>query len=522
MAAKSVENRNPATGEFLGSYELDDAQVIRDRITRARAAQGPWAEKPYRERSRALKLVGRALASRADELAAIISANNGKTLVDALATEIAPAVLSLGFYRKKGRRFLAPKRLGGGSILMFNKVSRLERVPFGVVGIISPWNYPFGIPFAEIAMALLAGNGVILKVASDSLAVGQALSELFQSAGLPEGLFAYANLPGREAGDAFLGGGIDKLFFTGSTEVGRELMAKAAARLVPVVLELGGNDAAIIRADADLDRAASGILWSGFSNAGQSCGGAQRILVQESAFDAFVAKLKDKIERIRIAPGSNFDSDMGCMTSGKQKALVEAQVAKCLELGATVLAKSPLESALEKGNFMPAIVLGDVSPDSPAMREEIFGPVVAVVRYKSDDEAIRIANDSTMGLTASVWSRDHRAARALASRIRAGAVMINDHLMSHGLAQTPWGGFGDSGLGRTHAELGFLEMSQAIVVIDDILPGAKKDLWWHPYSEKVYKGMRSIVGLVAGPGLGTRIRSAFGVLKFFFRYWDRS
>ncbi len=521
MANKAVENRDPATGDLIGSYGLDDAEGVRRAIERSRAAQSGWAALPYRQRSLSMGRVGAAIAARADELAGIISANSGKTRVDALATEVLPAMLAIRFYRSRGKRLLAPKRLSGGSILMFNKRSRLHRVPYGVVGVISPWNYPFSIPFAEIAMALLAGNGVLLKVATDSLAVGRALAELFANAGLPEGLFAYVNLPGREAGDAFISGGVDKLFFTGSTEVGRELMAKAAARLLPVVLELGGNDAAIVRADADLDRAAAGIVWSGFSNAGQSCGGAQRILVHESIYDAFAAKLKKRVEALRVGPGSSFDVDMGCIVSARQKALVESQLARCLAQGAKVIARSPIEPALEKGNFLPAIVLGSLSPDSPALREEIFGPVVALVPFKDDEEALNLANDSTMGLTSSVWSKDRKAARELAARINAGAVMINDHLMSHGLAETPWGGVGDSGIGRTHAELGFLEMLQPRVVVDDILPGAKKNLWWQPYSEKVYKGLLSIVGFVSGPGIGKRLGGLAGLARFFFRYWDR-
>ena len=343
MPDRTVENRDPATGALIGNYRLDGSAQVGEAIEGARRAQPAWAASPYRERSRALGRVGKAIAARADELASIISANSGKTRVDALATEIVPAAMALRFYRSRGKRLLAPRRLGGGSILMFNKRSRLYRVPYGVVGVISPWNYPFAIPFSEIAMALLAGNGVVLKVASDSLAVGESLAAIFADAGLPDGLFAYVNLPGREAGDAFISGGIDKLFFTGSTEVGRELMAKAASRLVPVVLELGGNDAAIIRADADLDRAASGILWSGFSNAGQSCGGAQRILVHESIYDAFAAKLKRRVEGLRIGIGSDLDVDMGCLASSRQKALVEAQVARCLAEGAQVIARSPLD-----------------------------------------------------------------------------------------------------------------------------------------------------------------------------------
>jgi acyl-CoA reductase-like NAD-dependent aldehyde dehydrogenase len=521
MKAESTENRNPATGDLIGSYPQDSRDEVGAMIARSRAAQAAWAALPYRERSRALAQVGKAVAARADDLASIICGNNGKTRMDALATEVLPAILSLGFYRRRGRRLVSPKRLGGGSLLMFNKRSRLERVPYGVVGVISPWNYPFAIPFAEVAMALLAGNGVVLKVASDSLAVGRALADCFAHAGLPEGLFAYANLPGRLAGEAFLAGGVDKLFFTGSTEVGRELMAMAAAKLVPVVLELGGNDAAIVRADADLDRAAAGIVWSGFSNAGQSCGGAQRIIVQRSVFDEFAARLKTRVEALRVGPGASFDTDMGCLSSARQKDLIWAQVERCLAQGAKIVARSRLDPALEKGCFLPAIVLAEVGPDSPIMREEVFGPVVAIVPYDSDEEAIRLANDSAMGLTSSVWSRDRAAARAIASRIRAGAVMINDHLMSHGLAETPWGGFGDSGMGRTHSELGFLEMLQTRVVVDDILPGAKKDVWWQPNSEKVYRGLRSIIELVAGAGLAARIKGAFGVLRFFPRYWDR-
>jgi acyl-CoA reductase-like NAD-dependent aldehyde dehydrogenase len=520
-AEKRVENRNPASGELIGSFPLDSARTARAKIAAARAAQGPWAGKSYAERSACAGRLARLIAARADELAATICANNGKTLVDAIATEILPAILAVGYYRRRGASLCRPRRLSGGSILMFNKRSRLLRLPYGVVGIISPWNYPFSIPFSEAVMALLAGNAVVLKVASDSLAVGSALAELFGAAGFPEGLFAYVNLPGREAGDAFIEGGIDKLFFTGSTEVGRELMAKASGRLLPLVLELGGNDAAIVRADADLDRAVAGIAWAGFSNAGQSCGGAQRVFVQESAYAEFAARLKAKVEGLRVGPGTDMDSDMGCMSSARQKAIVERQLEACMAQGATVLAISPLPRGLEGGNFMPAIALEGAGPDSPAMREEIFGPVVCLRAYKDDEEAIRLANDSSLGLTASVWSRDRRRARAMAARIRAGAVTINDHLMSHGLAETPWGGFGDSGLGRTHAELGFLEMLQPKVVVDDLLPGAKKDIWWQPYSEKVYRGLRAIVDFAGGVSVGKRLGGALRLLPFFLRYWEK-
>jgi succinate-semialdehyde dehydrogenase/glutarate-semialdehyde dehydrogenase len=426
---------------------------------------------------------------------------------------------------------------------MFNKRSRLEYRPWGVVGIISPWNYPFAIPFSEVVMALLAGNAVILKVAAATAGVGRLLAELFAAADLPPGLFTHVEIPGREAGPAFITGGVaqggvaqgggasfgaagvDKLFFTGSTEVGRELMSLASPRLLPLVLELGGADAALIRADADLDRAAAGILWAGYSNAGQSCGGAQRVLVHRSVYDGFLKKLCALVSALR--PGWGEDADLGPMTSPEQKERVEAQIARCLAMGAKAAARSPaydgagVDSGPFADRFARAVVLTDVGPGMPVLEEEIFGPVTAVISVEDDEEALRIANTSPYSLTASVWSRDRRAAARLASRLNAGAVMLNDHLMSHGLAETPWGGFGDSGLGKTHGEPGFREMLRVKVVVDDLLPGVKKNLWWQPYSKGVYRGIRAIAAFLGGPGLTERIRAVPPLLKIFFRYWEQ-
>ncbi|WP_169312646.1 aldehyde dehydrogenase family protein [Leadbettera azotonutricia] len=487
-------------------------------IEKARKAQAIWGELSFKERAERLKKAARYLGNHRDAITQIIHKENGKLLMDALAAEIIPALMAIPYYTKRGRPLMASRSVGGGNILMFNKRSRLVYKPWGVVGIISPWNYPFSIPFSEVVMALLAGNGVMLKVASATPGVGRALDEIFKAAELPEGLFGYIELPGSEAGPAFISGGVDKLFFTGSTAVGRELMALAAPRLLPLVLELGGADAAIVCADADLDRTASGIIWAAFSNTGQSCGGIQRILVHRDIYTAFMEKFCGKVKALR--PGDNFDCDLGPMVSLKQKVAVKKSVDTCLDKGAQIAAQSP-GSFDDESLYAPAMVLINVNSEMPILAGEVFGPVAAVVPFTDDEEAVRIANASSYSLTSSVWSRNHSKAKKLAARINAGAVMINDHLMSHGLSETPWGGFGDSGLGKTHGENGFKEMLKTQVIVDDILPGAKRDIWWQPYSEKVYKGIGAIADFLAGPGFVTRVKAIPRLIRIFLRYWEK-
>jgi succinate-semialdehyde dehydrogenase/glutarate-semialdehyde dehydrogenase len=280
-------------------------------VEKARKAQNIWAELSYKKRARHIKKAARSLAGKRDEIVEVICRENGKLAIDALAAEVVPAIMSIPYYIKHGKRLCKPHAVRGGNLLMFYKSSRMVYKPWGVIGIISPWNYPFSIPFSEVIMALLAGNAVILKTASITPGAGRIIAEILKAAELPEGLFTNVEIPGKEAGPAFIDGGIDKLFFTGSTATGKELMAQAAKRLLPLTLELGGADAAIIRKDADIDRAVSGIIWAGFSNAGQSCGGVQRILVNKEIYEKFLAKLKQKVEALR--PGKDFSKVSLCV-----------------------------------------------------------------------------------------------------------------------------------------------------------------------------------------------------------------
>lgn len=502
---------SPATGETIGHSPLNTQDDVYRAIERARAAQSYWAALPVKQRVARIKPLVRYITTHADELADQISKDNGKTRMDAMAAEVVPAALGVKYYCRKAGKFLGPRRLMPGTIFLANKTSRLHRVPYGVIGIISPWNYPFSIPFAEVVMALVAGNGVILKVASETQIVGRAIERAIDSLDLPDGLFCHINVPGRQAGPLFLEAGVDKLFFTGSVGVGKLLMAEAARTLTPLVLELGGNDAMLVCPDANIQRAAAGAVWAGLQNCGQSCGGVERIYVHRSVYQVFLDALAARVSRLRIGVDVDHNVDLGAMTTTKQVQEVRRQVDAALEAGARIYASAQVPAGAT-GNFMPAMVLTDVNHDMDIMRLETFGPVVCVMPVDSMDQAVELANDSDLGLTASVWTRSAGIGEGLAGRIKSGVVMINDHLMSHGMAETPWGGFKNSGIGRTHGSVGMAEMTEVQCVVHDRLPLVQRNMWWHPHGPAIYKGMRGLLEFVGGRSLGQRIKGLLALI----------
>lgn len=512
---------NPINGEILGRIPLNRPADLEDMVQKARQAQQEWAALPVAKRVTRFYTVLQYLVEHTDELAQTIARDNGKLRIDALATEILPAALATHYYIRKAPKFLRDRSLAPASVAFLNKQSRMRRVPYGVLGIISPWNYPFAIPFSEVLMGLIAGNAVILKTASETQMAGQALKQVFEAAELPPNLFQIVNLPGREAGPGFLQAGVDKLFFTGSVPVGKTLMKLAAETLTPVNLELGGNDAMIVCADAHLERAANGAVWAGFSNAGQSCGGVERIYVQEGVFERFCALLKEKTEALRVGYDQDFNVDMGAMTTERQLKSVQKQMDEALAKGARILAQSSLPENPEWKNFMPATILVDVNHDMDIMKHETFGPVLTVMPFTTVEEALRLANDSYLGLTGSVWSADRKKAKRLAGQIKAGAVTINDHLMSHGLAETSWGGFKQSGIGRSHGEAGFWEMTQTQFIVDDRLSSLARNVWWPPYDKKLYAGLKGLLTGLFGNGPLIRLKGWVALLKIVPRLWQK-
>ncbi|AHC16133.1 aldehyde dehydrogenase family protein [Salinispira pacifica] len=518
---------NPATGEVVCEQKRDDPSSLPGLVRRAADAQERWKMVPISRRRKVLDSLSRILSEDAEELAAMISRLTGKTEVDALVTEVLPSVISASYYGRSAAAALAPRPLKGSSILFFNKRSRLFREPLGVVGIISPWNYPFSIPFQEVATALMAGNGVVLKVASQCQPLGEMMKRYFTEAGLDPDLLQLTHVPGSRAGSGLIHSGIRKLFFTGSVDVGKKLAQEAGSILLPVSLELGGNDAMIVCSDANIHRAVNGAMWAGLSNCGQSCGGVERIYVHTDIYEEFRELLSRKISRLRHrtagTENGSTDWDMGSLTTESQRKSVAVHIDDAVSKGARFVTSS-LEGYGTEGFHAlpgfghPAVVLEDVDMSMKVQLDETFGPVLTLTAFSRDSEAVEHANNSYLGLTASVWTRSKSRSMYFIRELEAGAVTVNDHLMSHGMPETPWGGYKQSALGRSHSFLGFEEMTQPKVVVRDMLDFAPRQMWWYPYSANLYNGLLGAIRVIKGP---RRLRFLVPLFKTFLRMFRK-
>lgn len=515
-AIRMTTGLNPATGDVVGSIPETPLEAIPGIFESARRAQAIWAAKSFKQRAAHLRLMREYIIEHADELAQIVTISNGKTLMDAMVTEVLPCTLACNWYGSHASRVLKTERREMSSIIWIGKRSVVTHEPLGVVGIISPWNYPLSIPFGEIVMGLMAGNAILLKVAAATPLVGQAIEKIVAAGQLPDGLFHHLVGPGADMSTAMFNNGIDKIFFTGSVPAGKDLMAQASRTLTPLSLELGGKDPMIVLEDADLERAANGAAWGGYQNAGQSCGGVERIYVHESVYEAFVRLLAAKTRALRQGvPTAAHDVDVGSMTTAKQRRTVERQVDDAVAQGATIVAQSQMAPGL-KGEFYPATLMTDVNHSMLLMRDETFGPVLPVMPFRTEDEAVALANDCTMALTASIWSRNTERAKALAKRVRGGVVTINDHLYTHGMSDLPWGGPGESGIGRTHGPEGLMEMTKPKVINWDFAR-ASNNLWWYPQDRKTYEVIKHAMRMGSPRSLGEFLMSALRVVPHMLK-----
>jgi acyl-CoA reductase-like NAD-dependent aldehyde dehydrogenase len=495
-APKTLESFNPATGERLGAVPCTPTEAVQGVVDEVIVVQRFWAQLTLTDRARYLERAAQVVIDEADEIRDLIVREQGKPRNEAFSMEVLPTIDALGWIGRAGIALLADERIKMPQLFFKTKSSAFTYEPLGVIGVISPWNYPWSIPFGEVALALMAGNGVVLKPASATPLIGEKIARVFERAGVPEGLIRVIHGPG--SGSALVRSSAAKIFFTGSVETGREVGEACARQLKGSVLELGGKDPMIVLPDANLEHAIAGALWGGFANAGQTCAGIERVYVQREVAERFISGVVAGAQSLRVGDPLRWDTEIGPMVSREQFELVCELVDDAVAAGATLRCGGPIDgpAGFEAGDFYAPTVLTGVTHEMRIMREEIFGPVLPIVVVESEDEAVARANDSVFGLGASVWTSDRPKGQRIARELESGMVWINDHMFSHGACQCPWGGVKDSGVGRTHSRFGLYECVNVKLRVWE--PSAIRDPWWHPYDETLGHALRQTAAILYG------------------------
>jgi succinate-semialdehyde dehydrogenase/glutarate-semialdehyde dehydrogenase len=512
--ATRLDSIDPATGEVIARFETTPAAELPAVVERAQQVQQEWAARPLRARCALLRRLRDVLFARRQEMVEVVTRECGKPRVEALFSDVMVSIDSAAYYARRAPRLLRPERVPHHSLAVKAKSAWMRYEPCGVIGIISPWNYPLAIPIGQIVPAVAAGNAVVLKPSELTPWCGALVGELFEQAGFPPGLVQVVQ-GGGEVGAALVEGRPDKVIFTGSVATGRKVAEACASRLIPSVLELGGKDAMIVLTDADLDVASSAAVWGSFTNCGQACVSVERIYVERGVAEQFTALCVAKTQQLKLGPGLDPDVEIGPMIRESQVQRVEEQLRDAVTRGARVLTGGRRRPDLGPNFFAPTVVTG-VDHTMRLMREETFGPVLVVHAVENAVEAVRFANDSEFALAASVWTRDSRRGRQLASRLRAGAVMVNDALSYFGICEAPHGGRDASGWGRTHSRLGLLELVQVKYVDTDWLARWPKS-WWFGYDQELAVAADHFLELLFAPDWRRRCKNVRGALRTVFR-----
>jgi succinate-semialdehyde dehydrogenase/glutarate-semialdehyde dehydrogenase len=506
LEKKELISFNPATGEEIGRVAETSPAEVRTVVENSRRAFQSWRGTSFVERKKLVMKAREVILEEMDEIARLISDESGKPVAEAISMEIAPVLDLMQYFARKTEKLLKPRKIRIGLYSLLGRSSQIIYQPLGVVAIIPAWNYPFSIPLGESVMALMAGNTVVLKPSELTPFVGLKIGEIFKKAGFPENVVQV--ITGAGATGATLVESVpDKIMFTGSVATGKKIAEAAAKNLTGVVLELGGKDPMIVFADANLELAAEAAVWGAFCNAGQSCSSVERLYVEESAAEKLTDLIVEKTKKLRVGKGSEVSTDIGAMSSERQLNIVKDHVESFKKDGAKILTGGKSD-----GLFFQPTVIADAKNSMRAMREETFGPTLPIATFRTEEEAIRLANDSDFGLTASVWTRDLKKGRRVAGQLQAGTVCVNEVLYTHGIGQTPWGGFKNSGRGRTHGLEGLMELVQPQHIHVNklmILPNA----WWMPYGANAIKTFRGFARYFASGSLFQTLKLVPQLLK---------
>jgi len=459
---------------------------IKQLFTKARVAFTHWKKKSVSERVVYMSTLRKVIVKNLDAIVACISESTGKVPMEAVNSDILPTLEVIKYYEKNASRILKPKKKKT-SFLFYNHDAYVEYKPLGVILIIAPWNCPLQLALVPLISALLAGNAVILKPSEITPQVADLIGTLCCEAGLPDALVQVV-VGGKDVGEALIQSKPDKIFFTGSLVAGQNIMAAAAKNVIPVVLELGGKDPMIVFEDADIDRAVEAAVYGAFAHAGQLCVAVERLYVQELVFEKFVSKIMKRITTLNV--GTAYDCDFGPINTQGQIDRIEEQVQDALAKGATLLT-----DIIKQELLWHPVVLKNVNHEMKLMSEETFGPLLPIMPFKTEEEAVALANDSPYGLNASVWSRDIKKAQRVVSQLETGNAYINDVIKNIGNPDLPFGGVKQSGFGKYHGAEGLRSFSieTAVMVNKNKM---KREINWFPYTAELLKTVRGLINVL--------------------------
>ena len=507
-----IEVHSPATLEKVGEVAVVSPLEVRAAVGRAREAFRVWSALGFKKRAEVLRSARDNFVAHREELIELICKENGKPRLEAIV-EITYVCDVITFYGKQASRFLKQHRVMPH--LLRNKKVNVHYRPRGVIGMITPWNYPLILTIGESIAALMAGNSVVIKPSEWTPLIAmrgaELIQEVFKSHGLPADILQIVN-GYAETGIALVDEA-DMIAFTGSVRTGKAVAERAARRLIPVSLELGGKDPMIVLKDADIERAANAAVWGAFTNSGQVCISVERVYVEETIADEFTKRVVEKTKALRQGSdaneiGSDRRVDIGAMTFPKQIEIVEEHIADAKAHGAQVLTGGMRNPNLAGRYFEPTILTG-VNHNMKVMTEETFGPVLPIMQVKDEHEALRLANDSNYGLNASVFMRDRVRGEHIAAQIEAGITCVNDVIAGFGVTDAPSGGLKESGIGKRHGAEGIRRFCHQQVIVTDRF-GLKRELFWYPYTAKTEQLLSRMLGVMFSTGLGSKLKSLLG------------
>lgn len=506
MSARILKVVNPATLKQITELHVSERPDVCAAVARARKAHAEWQATSFAERAKLLYRLRDLLLDEQDKLADVLTVETGRPRAEAYGNELFYLCDAIGTWAKKSAGYLRPQTIKPHFLLMKAKRAVSTYAPLGVIGIISPWNFPLTLTLGEALPALMAGNAVVIKPSELTPLSAVFGAEMAARAGFPKNLLQVV-IGFADTAEALIDC-VDMIAFTGSVETGKRVMRRAAERLIPVSLELGGKDPMIVLKDADLTRAAGACVWGALMNCGQACTSIERVYVEAPVYQRFVEKVVQRVRAIRQGPSED-EVDLGCMTSEAQLRKIEAQITEAVAAGARVLIGGRRNPNLGALYYEPTVLV-DVNQTMSLMREETFGPVIPIMKVTNAEEALKLANDSRYGLGSSIFSRDKSTAWQLAEALQSGTVCINDSLINYIIPEAPMGGIKDSGFGHRHGAEGIRKYCRQKTIVTDRL-GLKEEFPWYPASEKKSRQIRHLLRLLCRTGWRNKARAAKGL-----------